>query len=222
MDQRSGRGLVAWRAAILALAAIFWVEQFAHAQMAEFGWQFRFLTIWALTLSLMYAANAFRLALGLTHHRQERLAMVAACVNAIMVTLYWWMRLSDPSALGPWEGGVRDLYLHAIGPGLQIVDAVFVLGAFGRPIRAVPGLLLTVVAYVAWIELGVAPLNDAPIGDVTSGLPYPFLNHMDPGNRATFYVAAALGGLAFLGAFHIVFRRVASLGRDAGGAAPAE
>ena len=217
------RRLVLWRVVLLASASAFWLWQFAVADMAEFGWQFRFLTIWALTLTLAHAALAFGHAAGLTGQRHERLAMVSAAINAVMAMLYWRLRLTDPGALGaPGASPVQDIYLHAVAPALMIVDAVFVMRAFGRPIRAVPGLLLVVAAYVAWIELAVAPLNDMPVGDVTTGLPYPFLNDLAWGERATFYGTALLAGLAFLPAFHILMRLAAGRGPRAGGAAPAE
>ena len=214
--------LSAWRGAFLALTAAFWLWQFTTAELAQFGWQFRFLTNWGLTLSLAHAVLAWRAFRVPGAEPPETLAVVAALVNGLVIYLYWSIRLSGGGlGDGPiWS--VNNLYLHAVGPGLQIVDAVLVLQVFRHPIRAVPAFIALVVAFIAWIEFAVAPLNATPIGSVTSGLPYPFLNDLDPGERATFYGQAATGGLLLMLVFHIVTRVLAPNGRGAGGAAPAE
>ena len=54
------------------------------------------------------------------------------------------------------------------------------------------------LAYVAWAELVVAPLNDGPVGSVATGLPYPFLNDMAFPARLGFYAATGAAGLVFL------------------------
>ena len=54
--------LLAWRGTILALMAGFWLWQFTTAELAQFGWQFRFLTNWGLTLSLAHAILAWHAA----------------------------------------------------------------------------------------------------------------------------------------------------------------
>ena len=214
--------LTAWRGAFLALTAAFWAWQFTTADIAEFGWQFRFLTNWGLTLSLAHAVLAWRAARDPSAAPPETLAIVAALVNGMVVYLYWSIRLSG-GGLGEGEiWSVNNLYLHAVGPGLQIVDAVFVMRVFARPIRAVPAFAGVVLLYILWIELAVAPLNAAPAGSATSGLPYPFLNDLHRGERATFYGQAATGGLLLMLVFHIVTRVLAQFGRGAGGAAPAE
>ena len=48
--------------------------------------------------------------------------------------------------------------------------------------------------YVLWSEAFVQSFNDAPVGSVTSGLPYPFLNSMEWPERAEFYLL--YGGIA--------------------------
>jgi hypothetical protein len=58
-----------------------------------------------------------------------------------------------------------------------------------------------VLAYVGWSEILVGPLNDAPIGRVTTGLPYPFLNNMEPSQRAIFYGINLVVALVFYGLF---------------------
>jgi hypothetical protein len=51
---------------------------------------------------------------------------------------------------------------------------------------------------VAWAELFVGPANEFPVGRVTDGLPYPFLNHMELGERMMFYGRTALMGLGLM------------------------
>ena len=79
------------------------------------------------------------------------------------------------------------MYLHALGPALQWIDALFVQRAFRRFTQALGVLIGTVLAYVAWAEFVVRPMNDSPSGSVTSGLPYPFLNNLELPGRVTFY-----------------------------------
>ena len=59
-------------------------------------------------------------------------------------------------------------------------------------------VVVTLAAYMLWIEGAVAPLNSAPAGLVTAGLPYPVLNDMTQGIRSGLYLRAAAVALAFL------------------------
>ena len=152
------------------------------------------------------------------------MAAVTFCTGPCLVTiwLYWTIRPGEPLAQAGAAAWVEIAYLHAIGPAIQIADAALLTRAFGRPLKAAGAFAALAIAYVAWIELAVAPLNAEPLGKVASGLPYLFLNDMEAGSRATFYILAALGGLAFLVVLHIVSRLAARPGRAGGGAAPAE
>jgi hypothetical protein len=51
------------------------------------------------------------------------------------------------------------------------------------------------------MELVLQPLVDSPVGEVTSGLPYRFLNNMDFGGRSNFYVTNFVVAVVFLGIF---------------------
>jgi len=53
------------------------------------------------------------------------------------------------------------------------------------------------LAYIAWAEILVGPLNNSPIGRVTSGLPYPFLNDMDIAGRTQFYCTTLATAIVF-------------------------
>ena len=59
-------------------------------------------------------------------------------------------------------------------------------------------------AYVAWAELFVQRFNAKPEGSVTSGLPYPFLNSMEWGERLNFYLFNAGTALALLVVFGVI------------------
>ncbi len=192
--------MVRYRWVVFLLALGYWLYQFQDIldPGVGFGWQFRFLTIWALTASLLSAFAVLRLSLGRTDHRPETLAGVAAVMNVIVVYLYWKLYFENPANVngnGPivwWQ----EYYLHVVGPVLQWIDAFFLLGTFRRVPPIIVGLLVVVLAYVGWAEVIVHPANARPVGSVTSGLPYPFLNNMRFPARAVFY--AGTGALCLI------------------------
>jgi hypothetical protein len=189
-----------WIAFMLALG--YWIYQFDQVldPTQGFGWQFRYLTIWALSASLLYGIAVLRLSLGRTDHRPETLAGVAAVMNVIVVYLYWKLYFDNPASVnanGPivwWE----EYYLHVLGPILLWIDALVFLGTFRKLAPIMAALVLVVVAYVGWAELIVQPANARPVGTVTSGLPYPFLNNMDIAARGAFYGGTAALSLALV------------------------
>ncbi|MEO1789519.1 MAG: hypothetical protein AAFR34_07425 [Pseudomonadota bacterium] len=200
-----------WIVFLLAAAAVI-----RHVMIAgdygNPGGPFRFLTNWALLLSFFVASRM----LALTERRSDRhwpqLVAATAVVNAMMVYLYWSLRLTDPALVqsGPAIPVYLDYYLHLIGPVLMWVDAFFIQDAFRRPWRSLPLLLGIVALYVVWIEAFVAPFNIAPFGSVTSGLPYPFLNDLELAGRLAFYGQTTLGAmvvLAGMAGLAVVIRR---------------
>ncbi len=145
--------------------------------------------------------------LALSERRSDRdwprIVMVTAIVNALAVGMYWRLWLQDPALVNssgplPWW---LDWYLHGLGPLLQWIDALFVHGAFRRPQRAILPFLGLVGVYLGWVEGFVAPANSFPLGRVASGLPYPFLNNMEPVERAVFYGVTTAIGLVALAVF---------------------
>ncbi|MEM7720157.1 MAG: hypothetical protein AAF222_13235 [Pseudomonadota bacterium] len=162
---------------------------------------FRFLTIWALLLSFFCASRM----MALVEHRSENdwpaLVAVTATLNFMVVFLYWRLYLADPGNVtgsgGPPDPWVQ-YYIHALGPLLQWGDMLFVHRNVRRLWRALFILLCVVVAYVLWTELIVGPLNDTPVGMVTSGLPYPFLNDLELSGRAQFYGQTAVSAVLVL------------------------
>ena len=56
-----------YRVTVFALALGYWLYQFTQTDLDAFGWQFRFLTIWALTANLVVAGQMLRRSLGLSN-----------------------------------------------------------------------------------------------------------------------------------------------------------
>lgn len=207
------RPILYYRWAVFLLAAGYAVYNILFNGWTGAGGPFRYLTIWALLLSFFAASRM----LARTEHRTERThevtAMCAAVLNGMVALLYWRLFLIDPALVnggGPiiwWQ----EYYLHALGPALQIIDALFIGRVFRRPWRAALPLTGIIAAYIAWSELFVQRFNPKPEGSVTSGLPYPFLNDMQLAERAGFYgtnLAVALVMLAALAALCWGVRRV--------------
>ncbi len=185
-------------AAGFVLRQIVVVADYSHP-----GGPFRFLTIWGLLLSFFCASRMLALSERRSDLQWPRLVMVTAIVNALAVGMYWRLWLQDPALVNssgplPWW---LDGYLHGLGPLLQWIDALFLYGGFRRPLRVVLPYFALVVLYLGWVEGFVAPANSYPFGSVTSGLPYPFLNNMEPVERLQFYGMTAVIGLGALAVF---------------------
>ena len=203
MDIHS-KPVLGFRWIVFLLAAGYSLYQIATSGYEHFGGPFRFLTIWALLMSF-YSASRM---LALSEHRITRphqvTAIVAAVLNIMVVYLYWKLWFTDPALVN--NGGQivwhQEYYLHGLGPALQIIDALFIGRVFTRTWRAAVPLVCIIAIYVAWTELVVQRFSQSSPGSVTSGLPYPFLNSMEWGERAGFYglnLGVALGLLLVLG-----------------------
>lgn len=200
------RPVLIYRWIVFLLAAGYCLHQLFAGSWSGPGGPFRYLTIWALFLSF-YAASRM---LALSEHRITRphqvTAMCAAVLNVMVVFLYWRLYLTDPGLVNGGNPIIwwLEYYLHALGPALQIIDALFIGRVFRRVWRGVLPLLLIIGAYVAWAELFVQRFNTRPTGSVTSGLPYPFLNSMEWGERANFYLFNAGTALVLLIVFGVI------------------
>ncbi|MEM0948345.1 MAG: hypothetical protein AAGK37_13120 [Pseudomonadota bacterium] len=214
------RWVLVYRWIVFLLAAGFALRQLVFsADYSDPGGPFRYLTIWALMLSFFSASRM----LALTERRSTRdwpeLVAVTAVLNALVVLVYWRLWFEDPALVNsggplPWW---LDYYLHGLGPLLQWIDALFIRGGFRRPLRAVPWLLGLTLLYVTWAEAFVGRFNDTPVGLVTDGLPYPFLNSMEFAERLMFYATTGATGLGFLALFSAVawaLRRFLQEGRQ--------
>ena len=185
----------AYRGGVFLLAVAMWAWCFGDARLEEFGWQFRHLEVWALSASALSAAMTLRLSMGWSRSPHEGFVAATAALNAVVIVGYLGP-LGAGGAAGP---GWQAAYLHLIGPSLQIADALLILGAFSRLGGAVAWVLGLALAYVAWVELAVRPLNASAEG--SGGLPYAALNGMDVPSRLAVYGLATLGALAALALF---------------------
>lgn len=196
-----GRPALIFRWGVFLLAAFFTLRQVVVAgDYSDPGGPFRYLTIWALLLTFFCASRMLAYSERRSERAWPRLVMVTALVNGLVVFLYWRLWFEDPAlvnARDPLPMWV-SLYLHGLGPALQWADALLIYGAFRRPAQAVLPFILLVVLYVGWIEGFVGPANAFPLGRVTDGLPYPFLNDMEARTRAIFYGQTAAMGLCLL------------------------
>ncbi len=207
--------ITAFRILVLLLAAFYSLEQFTNLKPASIGWQFRFLTIWTLTANLIVAAQMLRLQLGRTTHRWEAFVSLVVIMNMAVVIQYWRLYFLDPANVTYAEGPVwwKEYYLHLLGPILMWIDAFLILGVFSRLKPVFLAALILGIAYPLWIELVVHPLNSKPVGSVTAGLPYPFLNNMELGSRMIFYTISTVANFVFIGIGWAIARGVARLSR---------
>lgn len=210
--ERRTRWQVIYRWATLALAVIVWVRCFGDARLDEFGWQFRLVEVWAVSASAISAALMVRLSMGWSASRHESFAGGVAAVNAVVVALHL-----GPLGLISSTPAWHVLGLTLIVPLLQIADALLVLRAFGHLRGAVAWVLGIALAYVAWVELAVRPLN-LPV-DGGGGLPYPALNALGAVDRLGVYGAATGLALAVLPGLWVVQRRLRLEAGSGGGLA---
>jgi hypothetical protein len=191
-----------FRAAVFVLALGYWIYQFFRIESwTDYGWQFRYLTIWTLTANVIVAAQMLRLSLGRTTNEIPAFVSFVVVMNISVVVNYWRLYLADPENFYP-DGDSPDwwqeYYLHIVGPLLTWFDAFFIHGVFRRLKRVFMYAVIFGIAYPLWIEGIVAPLNNEPVGTVTSGLPYAFLNDMAIPERLIFYCAIVVSNFVFI------------------------
>ena len=196
------RPVYVYRWIVFGLAAAYAVRMVIVGPYDGVGGPFRYLTIWALFCSFFAASRMIALSEGRSLRRWDGFVGMTAVLNGMVVYLYWSMFLNDPASVtrnGVLSQWWLEYYLHGLGPLLQWIDALVIHRSFRRPLASAGWLAGVVTLYVFWAEFGQRPLNDSPSGGVTSGLPYPFLNALEPAERAMFYASnlgAALGLLA--------------------------
>lgn len=199
---------------VVFLAAAFYLIHSCIVSSWAPGGPFRYLTIWALALSLIVAIRVLRISYGKTTERLDGFVSAVAVVNAMVVLLYWRLYFADPTSvtrngeLGDWW---REGYMHALGPVLMWIDALFFNRVFTALKKAVLWMVGIIVGYLAWTELFVQTFNDSPVGKVTTGLPYPFLNNLEFADRAVFYgtnIVVAVALLAVFAALAWIIRRL--------------
>lgn len=206
--------VLVYRWAVFVLAAGYALYILITSDYGAPGGPFRFLTNWALLLSFFCASRVLAYSEGRSDRRWDAVISATAVINAMVVFLYWRLYFADPTSVT--RDGVLlslwlELYLHLAGPALMWIDALFVHRSFRRVLPSLAVLLSIVILYLLWAELGVGPLNDTPIGTATSGLPYPFLNNLEPAARMQFYgvnVAVAVVLMAVFFGIAMLIRHV--------------
>ena len=219
MPNKSPQIVIRYRKIVCFIALGYWLYLFSITSFDAFGWQFRFLTIWALTSNVVVAWLMLRLALGHSQTTWNSLVSATVVLNMVVVFLYWKLYLTNPNNIYP-DGPVTwylEYYLHALGPILMWIDAFLILGVFRRLGPTIGIMLAMFLAYIFWIELLVSQFNTHPVGSVTNGLPYPFLNDMDLGARINFYGMTLVSAIVLSGISLVImkiidrFRRSPSL-----------
>ena len=189
---------------VFLLAAFYCLRTLFFADFSHFGGPFRYLTIWALFLSFFCASRMMALEEERSTRRWDGFVCMTAVINAMVVFLYWRLFFADPTSVtsnGELGQFYLEMYLHGLGPALQIIDTIFVHRSYRKLLPALGWLVGVIGAYVTWAELAVGPMNDSPIGSATSGLPYPFLNNLEFSGRAVFYGSNIVVGIVLLFAF---------------------
>ncbi len=198
------RPVIIYRWVVFGLAAFYAVYMLLTSSYEGAGGPFRYLTIWALLLSFFCASRVLAFSEKRITRRWDAVIAAVAVVNAMVVFLYWRLFFADPASvtrsgeLGIWW---KEYYLHALGPVLMWIDAIVINRPFRRFLPAAGVLLSIVVLYLSWAELAVAPLNSSPVGSVTNGLPYPFLNNLELAGRMEFYAVNVVTAVVLLGVF---------------------
>lgn len=196
------------------LAAGYCLRTLIFGGWDAFGGPFRFLTIWALFCSFFSFSRMMAIEEGRSDRRWDGFVSMTAVINTMVVFLYWRIYFADPTSLrtsgelGLWY---LEYYLHGLGPFLQVIDTIFIHRSYRRLKATAAWLVAVIVLYLSWAELVVRPHNDSPVGSVTSGLPYPFLNNLELSDRMVFYatnlVTAIVLLLIYAGITWVVRRR---------------
>ena len=198
-----------YRIISFSLATVYLVEQlfgFGHGlyngDLGEgFGWQFRYLTIWALIAHVIVGYGLLMSSIYKTYTVNDGLVAMAAALGLYVVIMYWGLFFIDPELVNGehkpfW---LREYYLHLAGPLILLVDAVFIKKALENFWQMIKFNVSVCVIYCLWIELVIKLLNSEPSGNITNGLPYPFLNDMNLHERIIFYlISIAVGILPML------------------------
>ena len=150
---------------------------------------------------------------GLAKKSWDSLTSVATVISMVVVIQYWRLYFIDPLLVGsgdiPWH---QQYYLHLAGPMLLWIDAFFILGAFQKLKKISFFITIFSLSYPIWMEVILRPINSIPIGVVTNGLPYPFLNDMLIADRIIFYIVSIILNflLIFVGWFlsNILFIKI--------------
>jgi hypothetical protein len=168
---------------------------------AGFGKQFRYFTLWSL-LANFIAVLFLSLSLKFTIFNQTKpFIAISSMMGLFTIILYWGLFFIDPNLVnyaGERLDFFREIYLHLVGPALLFFDALIFKKAFSNFSRILPFAFVINFGYFTWLETLVEPNSDFPVGKITSGLPYPFMNDMLLEHRLIFMVVCFLSGALFI------------------------
>ena len=86
---KQSKGVISYRWAVFLLAAFYFTYGFYDTDHNMVGWQYRFLTNWALAMSVLSAFLMLQRSLGRREGRHEVFASTTVVVNFMVVLLYW-------------------------------------------------------------------------------------------------------------------------------------
>ena len=210
----SKTGVLSYRILVFSSALFYMIYIFIVSDWTQPGGPSRYLTVWGLFFSLLISWRVLQNSRGRGNNRWDVFVSSSAIINAMVVFLYWKLFFEDPMSVttnGQLDVWWREYYMHLVGPVLMWIDALFINRVFQKVKKTILWLTGTITTYIVWIEFVVRPLNDSPVGKVTNGLPYPFLNDLFLFDRLSFYVVNFIVAMMFLALFTIiaqVFRRV--------------
>lgn len=182
--------ILSYRIAAFVLAVGYFFYVVATASYNGFAGPLRYLTVWSLVMSIASFWYLIKQSRFDDAPRREGFIAANAIIAAMVVLLYWRLYFADPTSVtrdGQLANFWLEAYLHAAGPALLWIDALFFHRGFQRIATGLTWLVGTIAAYLSWTEFVIQPLSAVPEGTVTSGLPYPFLNNMELGERLVFY-----------------------------------
>ena len=198
--------LVLFRVACLAFAFIFVLDMFFLSGSkifieVGFGKQFRYFTLWSLlanfiAILFLSLSKSFRI-----FDQTKPFIAISSMMGLFTIILYWGLYFIDPNLVNYGDDQLdffREIYLHFIGPALLFFDALVLKKTFTHFKKIVPYAIIINFGYFGWLELLVGPNSDFPVGKITSGLPYPFMNDMLLEHRLIFMVVCFLCGASFI------------------------
>lgn len=175
--------VIFYSVASFVISASLWVAEFFVSVVVP-GRQFRFLTIWGLTAAMcMHAYQLVRMRRS-PSSKVSALFTTAAAINLVILLMYWTAYFVFPHMIAV-EGYhvLHDIFIHAICPLLCIMDTAFLSNLSMDFKLSTTYLLASIVAYVLWLELFVAPF---------SVLPYAFLRGVTMSARIVCYLGIGL------------------------------
>ena len=205
-----------FRAVSFLLASIFIADIFflsgSHLfQDIGFGKQFKFFTLWSFVANFSVCLILFLRMFQFRLRINDSIVAIATMMGIFTVILYWGLFFIDPSLVNYTDqrlNFLREYYLHLIGPLLLSIEGFFYSRAFKKFLNIAKYAALINFGYFAWIEFIIAPLNKFPVGKITKGLPYPFMNDMNSIERLIFATSCFIFGLLFIWLFTRIQQKI--------------